>query len=50
MFRVGGRDLGVNEVFLGVNVMLDICSDAYGEYRLSWKFIAFFDFLGLVRG
>ena len=41
MFRMGGRDLGVNEVFLGVIVMLDICSDAYGEYRLSWEFIAF---------
>ena len=41
MFRMGGRDLGVNEVFLGVIVMLDICSDAYGKYRLSWEFIAF---------
>ena len=40
-FRVDGRDLGVNEVFLGVNVMLNICSDACGEYRMSWEFIAF---------
>ena len=34
-FRVVGRGLGVIALFLGVNVMLDICSDACGGYRLS---------------
>ena len=38
---MGAPGRGVNEVFLRVDVMLDICSNACGEYRLSWEFIAF---------
>ena len=32
---MGGRGLGITALFLGVNVMLDICSDVCGLYRLS---------------
>ena len=41
MFRMGGRGRGVNEVFLRVVVMLDICSNACGEYRFSCECFAF---------